>query len=189
MRNSLNPRLTWTLLRTQTFWHFVLWFISGTKSAKVYNCCRYMLLAGLQFMLVNSRAQQPYSLIHYDENTLPQTTIGNIQQDENDYLWMSTQYGIVRFDGETVQVFTTDNLKGLTSNRIRICAKSLDGSIYFVDENNIIVKVKSHNQFETISTRDCIRKLSLPLYSRESNNDFTYLKFDGQTLYKEFIDS
>ena len=56
---------------------------------------------------------------------------------------MNTQFGIVRFDGETVRVFTTDNLKGLTSNRIRVCATSLDGSIYFVDENNVIHKVKS----------------------------------------------
>ncbi len=148
-----------------------------------------MLLAGLQLMLFYSIAQQPYTLIHYDENSLPQTTIGNIQQDENGYLWMNTQFGIVRFDGETVRVFTTDNLDGLTSNRIRICARGVDGSVYFVDENNIIVKVKSPNQFETISTRDCIRRLRLPLYSRENNNDFTYVKFDRQSNYNELVDS
>jgi signal transduction histidine kinase len=140
-------------------------------------------------MVFYSIGQQPYSLIHYDENTLPQTSIGNIQQGENGYLWMNTQFGIVRFDGETVRVFTTDNLKGLTSNRIRICAKSSDGSIYFVDENNVIVKVTSPNQFETISTSDCIRELRLPLYSTQWNNDFTYVKFDSQSSYNEFVDS
>lgn len=185
----MNHKLTSTLLRIQTFWHFVRWLISGAKSNREYNCCRCILLAGLQFILFYSKAQQPYSFIHYDENTLPQTSVGNIQQDQNGYLWMNTQFGIVRFDGETVRVFTTDNLKGLTSNRIRICAKSLDGSVYFVDENNVIVKVKSHNQFETISTKECIQKLSLPLYSRESNNDFIYLKFDSQIKYQNFIDS
>lgn len=118
-------------------------------------------------MLSYSVAQQPYSLIHYDENALPQTAIGNIEQDKNGYLWMNTQYGIVRFDGETIRVFTTDNLKGLTSNRIRTCARGVDGSIYLVDENNVIVKVKSPNQFEAVSTSDYIKDLKLPLYCRE----------------------
>jgi len=123
-------------------------------------------------ILICVLAQQPYSLIHYDENDLPQTSIGNIEQGKDGYLWMSTQFGIVRFDGETFRVFTTDNLKGLTSNRIRVCAKSFDGSIYFVDENFMIVKVRSPNQFETISSQDCLKELRINLYARESNNDF-----------------
>ncbi|MEO5893538.1 MAG: ATP-binding protein [Ferruginibacter sp.] len=155
----------------------------------MYRYLSYMLLAGFQFILICTKAQQPYSIIHYDESALPQTTIGNIQQSKNGYLWMNTQFGIVRFDGETFRVFTTDNLKGLTSNRIRTCATSWDGSIYLVDEANIIVKVKSPNQFETMSPQDCFRELKLPLYSRESNNDFAYLEFDTQSSYNEFVDS
>lgn len=140
-------------------------------------------------MFTCSIAQQPYSLIHYDENTLPQTTIGNIEQGENGYLWMSTQFGIVRFDGETFRVFTTNNLKGLTSNRIRVCARSFDGSIYFVDENHVIIKVKSPNEFETISTKDCLAAGRLPLYSQESNNDFNYMKLDSESSFYKFFDS
>lgn len=177
------------LLYYKAFLRLVNSGIIVSNAAKLYPYHKYMLLAALQFIFFCTTAQQPYSLIHYDENSLPQTTIGNIQQDENGYLWMNTQFGIVRFDGATVRVFTTDNLKGLTSNRIRICARGVDGSVYFVDENNIILKVKSPNQFETISTRDWIQELRLPLYSRESNNDFTYVKFDRQTSYNEFVDS
>src|SRR3990170_5290149 len=122
------------------------------------SCYTCLLLIGLQFAGVSAIAQQPYSLIHYDENVLPQTTIGNIQQDIHGYLWMSTQFGIVRYDGEQFRVFTTDNLKGLTSNRIRLCAKGLDQRIYFVDENNMIIKVKSPNQFETVALADAIKE-------------------------------
>lgn len=122
----------------RVFCRFVYSYIRCSARLISYVYYKYLLLAGLQFFLFYAPAQQPYSLIHYDENSLPQTTIGNIQQDKNGYLWMNTQFGIVRFDGATVRVFTTDNLKGLTSNRIRICAKGVDGAIYFVDENNII---------------------------------------------------
>ncbi|MEJ7740307.1 MAG: ATP-binding protein [Chitinophagaceae bacterium] len=150
-----------------------------------YGC----LLAMLPIIFSYAKAQEPYSLVHYDESTLPQTSIGNIQQDEWGYLWMNTQFGIVRFDGEKIRVFTTSNLKGLTSNRIRLCAKGLDNAVYFVDENNVIVKVKSPNRFETRTTADCIKEWRLPLYSRESNNEFAYLNFDKRTGYKQLVDS
>lgn len=134
-------------------------------------------------------AQQPYSLIHYDEKMLPQTTIGNIVQDENGYLWMNTQFGIVRFDGEKVRVFNTDNLKGLTSNRIRVCAKGFDNSIYFVDENNVIIKVTSPNKFEIKATVDDINNSKLPLYSPDCNNDFGIMYFDKKAGFKQLADS
>lgn len=173
----------------KAFRRFLISYISCSKPVVPYNYCKYLLLASLQFFFSYITAQQPYSLVHYDENSLPQTTVGNIQQDENGYLWMNTQFGIVRFDGEKVRVFTTDNLKGLTSNRIRLCAKGIDRSIYFVDENNVILKVKSPNQFETIGTTEGIKESRLPLYSREGNNDFAYLKFDNKTSYKQLVDS
>lgn len=150
---------------------------------------KYLLLCGMQLILFNVKAQQPYSLIHYDENLLPQTSVGNIQQDNNGYLWMNTQFGIVRFDGEKVRVFNTENLKGLTSNRIRICAKGFDKSIYFIDENNVIVKVKSPNQFETTSTIDGIKESELPLYSSQCNNDIGFLQFDKKAGFNQLIDS
>jgi signal transduction histidine kinase len=146
------------------------------------------LLIGLQFVTFNASSQQPYSLIHYDENVLPQTTIGNIQQDIYGYLWMSTQFGIVRFDGENFRVFTTDNLKGLRSNRIRLCAKGLDQRIYFVDEYNVIVKVISPNEFETVALSDAIKE-SKPLYNSHSNNDFAFLPFAKNSGYEQLANS
>ncbi len=151
-------------------------------------CCATVLLMGFQFVFSDISAQQPYSLIHYNEDVLPQTSIGNIQQDGDGYLWMSTQFGIVRFDGERFRVFTTENLQGLTSNRIRLCAKGPDKSIYFVDENNVIVRVKSPNQFETVTLSDALKE-SKPLYTTESNNDFAFLQFDTKAGYKQLASS
>ena len=166
---------------------FVVYFFKGVQNRYMpgYKCLLQLLL----FIFSYAGAQEPYSLVHYDENTLPQTSIGNIQQDEWGYLWMSTQFGIVRFDGEKVRVFTTDNLKGLTSNRIRVCAKGPENTVYFVDENNVIVKVTSPNGFETATTADYIKESKLPLYSRESNSDFAFLNFDKIAGYGHLVDS
>ncbi|MEO6819857.1 MAG: ATP-binding protein [Ginsengibacter sp.] len=150
---------------------------------------KYLLLCIMQIVGIHTMAQQPYSLVHYDEKLLPQTTVGNIVQDENGYLWMNTQFGIVRFDGEKVRVFTTDNLKGLTSNRIRVCSKGYDNSIYFVDENNVIIKVKSPNEFEITATADDINNSKLPLYSPECNSDFGIMHFDKKAGFKKLSDS
>lgn len=84
--------------------------------------------------------------------------------------------------------FTKANLKGLSSNRIRVCAKGLDKSIYFVDENNVILKVKSPDQFEITGTTDLTKESKWALWSRESNNDFTYLKPE-KADYKQLVDS
>lgn len=58
-------------------------------------------------------AQENYNIVHHDETTLPQTSIGSIQQDANGYLWMSSQFGIVRFDGTHIKAFTTENIRAL----------------------------------------------------------------------------
>lgn len=153
----------------------------------VHYCYEWLLFSCLQLILLPLTAQQPYSLVHYDENDLPQTTIGNIQQDETGYLWMSSQFGIVRFDGEKFRVFTTSNLKGLTSNRIRLCVKGPDKAIWFVDENNTVIKVKSPDQFETLPQKEAIKKWGLAFYASEGNNDINYLK-PGNMSYGRLID-
>ncbi|MEJ7677701.1 MAG: hypothetical protein WKG06_07510 [Segetibacter sp.] len=86
-------------------------------------------------------------------------------------------------------VFTTENLKGLTSNRIRVCAKGSDNSIYFVDENHTLIKVRSPNELEVIPNKNIITPSGLALYSSENNNDFTFLPVDKKIGYKRFIDS
>jgi hypothetical protein len=67
---------------------------------------------------------------------------------------MSTQFGIVRFDGTGVKVFNTENVQGLSSDRIRLGAKSFEGNIYFVDENYRIIKVASPNHVLALQEED-----------------------------------
>ncbi|RYE54753.1 MAG: hypothetical protein EOP48_11620, partial [Sphingobacteriales bacterium] len=137
---------------------------------------RWLIIVSLQLILLPILAQQPYSLVHYDENDLPQTSIGNIQQDETGFLWMNSQFGIVRFDGEKFKAFTTSNVPGLHSNRIRLCVKGPDKSIWFLDENNTVIKIRSNNQFQVVTEKEAIKTWGLGFYVTEGNNDISYLK-------------
>jgi hypothetical protein len=185
--NVLNRNKLDAINTTMAFWFFKyscsIYFIR--VSFNFFR--RFWLVTSLSLIFFSVEAQQPYSLIHYDENALPQTTIGNIQQDEHGFLWMSSQYGIVRFDGEKARVFTTNNVRALTSNRIRLCAKGRDGSIYFVDENYAVLKVRSPNRFERIkNTEEASDTGPLPIYASGSINDFAFLPLLKNWSYEKF---
>src|SRR3954452_19405879 len=47
---------------------------------------------------------------------LPATVINQIQRAPNGYLWLATQKGLVRFDGERFSLFDTQNAPELRTN-------------------------------------------------------------------------
>lgn len=53
-----------------------------------------------------------------DENILPQNSVKSIIKDKNGFIWLSTESGIVRYDGKNFLVFDTNNVPGLGSNRM-----------------------------------------------------------------------
>lgn len=58
-----------------------------------------------------------YFLRHFDNsNGLPQNSVNAIIQDKYGYIWLTTENGFVRFDGEKFQVADIEHL-GLKSNR------------------------------------------------------------------------
>jgi ligand-binding sensor domain-containing protein/signal transduction histidine kinase len=59
-----------------------------------------------------------YTRRHYtDENGLPQNSIKFIAPDKNGFVWLATENGLVRFDGQHFRVFNKDNIP-LSSSRI-----------------------------------------------------------------------
>jgi signal transduction histidine kinase len=59
-----------------------------------------------------------YAQRHYtDENGLPQNSIKFIAPDKSGFVWLATENGVVRFDGQHFRTFNKDNIR-LTSSRI-----------------------------------------------------------------------
>lgn len=59
-----------------------------------------------------------YSVINYNsDNGLPQNSINDMVFDRNGFLWLSTEMGVVRFDGKNFREYNTENTPVLPTNR------------------------------------------------------------------------
>ncbi|WP_159469800.1 ATP-binding protein [Dyadobacter sp. 3J3] len=76
---------------------------------------RVLLILLVQFLLLLPRqgnAQKNYSVTHYNgDNGLPQNSVKSIAADADGFIWLATEDGLVRFDGQHFYVFNEFNLK------------------------------------------------------------------------------
>lgn len=87
-------------------------------NSKDFNLLRIIIL--LSLFSLEGIADIPNdafrSVRHFnDQNGLPQNSINSIARDKNGYIWLSTENGLVRYDGQRFNIF---NLPNVSSNRI-----------------------------------------------------------------------
>ena len=58
------------------------------------------------------------------ENGLPQNSATGLLLDKNDFLWITTQNGLVRFDGRRFRIYDKSNTPAIRSNRFSVIAES-----------------------------------------------------------------
>lgn len=72
--------------------------------------------------------QDAYTVKYYTEdNGLPQNSVKNISADSEGFIWLTTETGLVRFDGQNFFTFDKSNLP-ITYNRFSMLQPSLEGS-------------------------------------------------------------
>src|SRR5512142_2317113 len=76
------------------------------------------------------------------KNGLPEADVMAILQTRDGYLWVGTEEGLARFDGNRFAVF--DRKTGsLPNNRIQTLAETSDGSLWIGTENGLS-RLKDH---------------------------------------------
>jgi signal transduction histidine kinase len=115
---------------------------------------RYLLLFWLFFIHFFVFAQQQYVYVHYTQNNgLPQNSINDLYWDKNGFLWLSTEEGLVKFDGSSFYTFNVNNTPGLKTDRFRWILKdyknkiyitTADGRIHFIDNDLLPSPVNSN---------------------------------------------
>ncbi|TDX02078.1 sensor histidine kinase [Dinghuibacter silviterrae] len=71
-----------------------------------------------------------YNVVQYNsENGLPENSVNDLLLDRNRYLWIATQYGLARFDGQHFRVYNTSNTPVLKSNRVTVLFETKDHRI------------------------------------------------------------
>jgi signal transduction histidine kinase/ligand-binding sensor domain-containing protein len=64
------------------------------------------------------------------ENGLPQNTIQSLAQTSDGFLWIGTEVGLVRFDGNSFQLFDRTTTPSLPGNDIRCLLTTQDGALW-----------------------------------------------------------
>lgn len=104
-----------------------------------------------------------YSITNYtDENGLPQNSVKGIATDNLGFIWLTTENGIVRFDGHTFYTYDKSN-SPIPSNRFHSFQVHIDKSgkkLYTNCKSNTWIKIE--NGYATIDSGNFKRKL-LPL--------------------------
>jgi len=64
------------------------------------------------------------------ENGLPQNTVQALVQTRDGFVWLGTEVGLVRFDGNGFQVFDRNSTPALPGNDVRCLLESKDGALW-----------------------------------------------------------
>jgi signal transduction histidine kinase len=109
---------------------------------------RYLILFWLFSIHFFVFAQQQYVYVHYTQNNgLPQNSINSLYWDKNGFLWLSTEDGLVKFDGTSFYTFNINNTPFLKTDRFRwilrdyknnLYVTTADGGIYLIKNNDIV---------------------------------------------------
>jgi ligand-binding sensor domain-containing protein/signal transduction histidine kinase len=64
------------------------------------------------------------------ENGLPQNTVQALAQTRDGYIWLGTEVGLVRFDGNSFQVFDKNSTPALPGSDVRCLLETKDGALW-----------------------------------------------------------
>src|SRR5580700_180690 len=86
-----------------------------------------------------------YAIHHFtDENGLPQNSIADLLFDKNGYLWLASQVGLVRFNGNTFDLYYPDD-KPVMESDIAFLATDDQGAIYFQTQDHNLYRYAGNN--------------------------------------------
>src|SRR3984957_6648844 len=110
---------------------------------------RYLICIAL-FFHATSALTQPgsangYSVQHFtDENGLPQNSINDLLFDRNGYLWLASQVGLGRFNGNAFALYSPADKPEMQSN-VTYLATDDQGAIYFQTDDQNLYRYAANN--------------------------------------------
>jgi hypothetical protein len=132
-------------------------------------------------------AQQSFVIKQFNStNGLPQNSINGMQMDEHGYLWLATEGGIVKYDGNKFKTYKECGGKPIESDRIKGLAKTIKneiiaydifGRIYKIKDNelDLIDKNKTLNLMGALPNLNTIKHLQC--ISEKNGNDWLYFQY------------
>jgi signal transduction histidine kinase/ligand-binding sensor domain-containing protein len=98
------------------------------------------LIGVITFFVLTSSAHAQYRLDTWTTaNGLPQNSVTGLTQTPDEYLWLTTNDGVVRFDGNHFKIFNKSNTPQITTNRLNTAFADKSGRMWFQAEDGGIL--------------------------------------------------
>lgn len=117
-----------------------------SKSVLKKQLAKAFFLTALFILAVQPAASQQIDIQNYVitnlglEEGLPQSTVSDIIQTKDGYIWLATYGGLVRFDGVSFTTFNRSNTTGMRSDRIISLFEQSNGTLWLSTEDGLIKK-------------------------------------------------
>jgi len=131
------------------------------------NRCNACSILVLLFLIAPPARCQPetvngYSVQHFtDENGLPQNSINDLLFDKDGYLWLASQVGLVRFNGNSFRTYYPNDKAVMESNIVSL-GKNEQGQLYFeTQDHHLYCYSGNNNQLLSPVTTPATQRLLL----------------------------
>ena len=117
------------------------------------------------------------------ENGLPQNTVQALAQTNDGFVWLGTDVGLVRFDGNGFQVFDKNTSPALPGNDVRCVLAAADGSLW-IGTSDGLARWKD-GAVQVFTTRDGLPGNNVKSLSLDSDGSIWVETFEGGATYKD----
>jgi signal transduction histidine kinase len=103
----------------------------------------FIISFGVGFPCSSQSPDNPYyNILHFtDENGLPQNSVKAIVPDTRGFVWLATEFGLVRFDGSNFKTFRRDTGSVLNSRVSLFLSSGRAGSYWALTDDSKVVEV------------------------------------------------
>src|SRR5580765_1783799 len=104
----------------------------------------FNLFPAFLFCWATANAQQVNYYVRHltNENGLPQNSIKGIETDKEGYLWLATEMGVARYDGNQFRLYDQTNTRQLKVDRMVSMGLLNDSSIYVVSDERLYYRIR-----------------------------------------------
>jgi signal transduction histidine kinase len=114
-----------------------------------------------------------YAIRHFtDENGLPQNSINDLLFDRNGYLWLASQVGLVRFNGNAFDLYYPADKPEMQSN-VTYLATDDQGAIYFQTDDQNLYRYAANNSHRVNALNTATLKKPTLINASRQFFDFT----------------